>query len=298
MNINICLCCDNNYVKYAATTIASVLKNAEKDSYLKIFIIGNNIDNENTLNLQSLTKIHPSEIQIIKPAADLFDEFKTINKPGYISMASFFRLKLASLLPNIDKIIYLDCDLIVQSDLKELYQTNLDNYPLGGVHDINHNKYTSLNDSYINAGVLLINLKQWRDEQAEKLMIQTAQQQQDEIIFADQDIINITFKNRIYHLEDKWNIQVINFYSFSHYKKPFNIIHFIGASKPWIWGSFMPYKKKYFEYMKYTNLNSPSALWQIKSNIYSYLRYFTRKPLFMFSKQFKLALKNNILKDI
>lgn len=107
--------------------------------------------------------------------ADIEEKYNlTLNKmsvKGDFSLATYSRLFIASLLPEtVDKVIYLDCDALVLDSFKEILNLDLSNYLASGVLALNCTaevkKAIDLNedDLYINAGMLLINLKRWRQE--------------------------------------------------------------------------------------------------------------------------------------
>ena len=294
-NINICFTCDNTYSQYAGVTIASILKNAAADDNLSFYIISYDISEDNKNKILNLKNIKNCNITFITPAADLFCEFEGIKTIDYLPLVSFFRLKLSSLLPNIDKVIYLDPDIIVNSSLAGLFNIDIDNYYCGGVLDINHKKLgkqinLKTENSYINSGMLLINLKKWRDENAEKQFNECAKHYIKEIAFGDQDLINMCFDGKILILDYKWNMQVVNLCCRSEFTDKFNIIHYTGSSKPWKFGSYVPLKKYYFEALKLTGWKFPNKRQRMLSEICGILLYLKQYPFFIFSPNFIKAL--------
>lgn len=67
----------------------------------------------------------------------LFEDYKNIKTHSYLTIAAYYGLKAASLLSELDKIIYLDCDVIVNFSLKSLFNTDIDKYALAAIQDIN-----------------------------------------------------------------------------------------------------------------------------------------------------------------
>ena len=177
--------------------------------------------------------------------------------------------------------------------LSDLYFTDFKDNFCAGVVD-----YLGQEQVMVNSGVLLINLQKWREENAEKLIFNYIEHNKEKISSGDQEIINAVFKDKILLLPDMWNVQTLNFYSFSNYEMNYGIVHFIGGSKPWLFGSFMPFKKKFFYYMSKTEWGCPSLFWQFVSNVYSYLRYLKRVPFFWLRPRFFKALKNGIARGL
>ena len=293
--ISLCITCDNNYAKYAGVTIASILSNAlESDSY-KFYIVSDSITDEYKDVIKQLSKIKNFEIEFVYPEKDLFSEYTNTKTTDYLPLASFYRLKLATLIPNEDKIIYLDCDTVVNTSLSSLFNINIDNYFCAGIKDVGYKRLgkrlgLTQEQTYINSGVLLINLKKWREDNAELKLSDFAKEHPEKLSLGDQDLINICFANEILLLDGKWNVQVVNFCSRSDYSNDFKILHYMGGSKPWKMGSYIPLKKYYFKYLKMTQWESPDIIWHLKSNILGALLYFKHRPLFMFRPGFFKSL--------
>ena len=126
------------------------------------------------------------------------------------TLSTYIRLFLAEILPTtIDKVLYLDSDVLCLGGVLPLYTANLDEIPLLGVEDIHSVKHTKrLNlSAYINAGVLLINLKYWRDKGVINNFYQHITDDRDLIKLHDQDVINLTFDNSIRMVSNVWNYQ-------------------------------------------------------------------------------------------
>ncbi len=302
--INICITCDDNYAKYAAVTIASVLANAGQDDNLKIYIITNNISNENKNKIIKLKNIKDFELKFIYPEEEIFKEYSDVKTTDYLSIASFYRLKLPSLISGEDKIIYLDCDIVVNTSLSEMFNINIENYYCGAIRDIGYKRLgkrieLNQNQTYINSGVLLINLKKWRNDNAEICLSAYAKENPDKIFLGDQDLINKCFADEILLLDGKWNVQIINYCSRSDYSEDFKILHYTGGSKPWKFGSYIPLKKYYFKYLNLTDYKQPDKFWHIMSDICAALLYFKHRPFFMIRPGFyKAVLKNNFNKPL
>ena len=299
--INVCYTCDNNYAKYTGVSIASLLKNANNDDNLTIYIISNDISEENKNKIYKLTEIKNANIIFIKPEENQYKEFKDTKTTEYLPIASFFRLKIASLITDTNKIIYIDPDTIINTSLAELYKTDISNYYCGGILDIGYKRLgrkidLKNNEIYVNSGVLLINLDKWRKERAEEKFIKYAKEYQSKISLGDQDLINICFAGEILELDKKWNVQVVNFCSRSLYTLNFGILHYTGKSKPWVFGSYMPFKKYYFESLNLTTWDKPNKNWIIKSNIIGFFLYLRHRPLFILRPGFYKSIYSYILK--
>ena len=107
--INVCLSCDDNYSKYAGVAIASILSNANSDDKLHIYILDGDITKENKEKILSLKSIKDCSIDFVKINKSDFEIYANIKTHDYITIQTYYRLKLSSILPNIEKVIYLDC---------------------------------------------------------------------------------------------------------------------------------------------------------------------------------------------
>lgn len=176
------------------------------------------------------------------------------------SIASYARLFVGSMIsPNVNKILYLDSDTLVRGCLKELYNTELQSYTIGGVRD----SFSALNkkvfgikkgELFINAGVLLIDLDKWRKQKIENRVYELLNRKS-KMFQGDQGIINAVFHGNEMELQLKYDVMTY-LYDFSYeemmlYRKPDNyyseeeikkcienptIVHFsssFGSSRPW-----------------------------------------------------------------
>lgn len=176
--LNVSFACDDNYSPYLAICLVSLLKNNIGDfDEIEIFVLDSGIKKINKEKIRKIAHDYGADISFIH-VADIEEKYNlTLNKmsvKGDFSLATYSRLFIASLLPEtVDKVIYLDCDALVLGSFKEIWDLDLNNYLAAGVLALNCTaevkKAIDLNedDSYINAGMLLINLKRWRQENVE-----------------------------------------------------------------------------------------------------------------------------------
>lgn len=243
---------DEKYVLPAFVVMYSILEHSN-EYYQFYFITTDNIS-EKTKKFAALlqNKHNNFNIFVQKIHKDLFEDVKIYNH--HLSIAAYFRLLIPDILCESDKCIYLDCDILVNGDLKELFQLDLGNNYLAGVKDCHiikkgrnrdlHQKLLELPsmDRYINSGVLVMNLKKMRDN---NIVNDFLKQMKKENWFEDQDVLNrccypyIKTLPLVYNLFHFYSNQNIHFlYSLEyeredfHFDKPF-IIHMGGVWKPW-----------------------------------------------------------------
>lgn len=290
--INVCLACDDNYSKYAGVVIASVLANSAQKDDLYFYILDGGIKEENKTKINELKSIKDCEINFVNVDESLFEEYKDIKTHAYITLPAYYRLKLASLLPEVDRIIYFDCDIVVNTSLKPLFNTDLGSCPFCGVKDINKRKLKK-NPGYINSGVLVMDLKNIREQNVEEELLNWTKEHFDSIKTGDQEIINEALKGRIKIVSDKWNVQSSNFTNRSSYIKEPCVVHFVAKKKPWHWASFSYHRDLYFKYLQLTpwKLSEEEYThWTKDNQKASLIEYFKYRPTFFLRPRFYEAL--------
>lgn len=268
--MHIVFCLDNNYIPYCATTIASVIDNdQEEEITFHLFVDG--ISDVNRKSLQEwISGIEGKNIKFYELSEDDFRDFPVGD--AYINLTTYFRLVIQDKLPDIDKVIYLDCDTIVNGSLKELWNTEMGDYAVAGVRDrvndsirlYNRLRYP-MHDGYVNAGVLLINLKKWKEFHVFDRAKEIAKAMPEALKNHDQDIINILFHDNKQILPFRYNL--LEYYLYveewlfldrKYYPEIIDacknpaIIHFCMPQKPWHYECINPFKDLYYKYRKMT----------------------------------------------
>lgn len=280
--MNVVLATDDNFVQHCCVAMTSVLINNSTDVNFYIFTEGLSEDNTNILKTQ-VARLG-GNIDVINVDSRVVSKFPMpSNADAHISLATYYRLFSAILLPpKIEKAIYMDCDMVARKSFDELWKTNIDGYALGAVFQPVTNSQSDdkrrlmiPNEmGYFNAGILLMNLKYWRDNNVTDRFLDFISSHFDSIKQHDQDVLNAVLYNEVMPLDYTWNfiephidISKLKFQSFLNYNKqvvdPTNI-HFVSAPKPWDYGCRHPYKKEYYKYLSYTPFKGfrPSFNWE------------------------------------
>lgn len=254
--INIAFAINKKFVDKLCVCLTSILEN-NKNVPIKFYIMHSDLiesDKDIILKLKNLYK--NVDFFFITINQDIFKNLKTTI--DYISKETYYRYLLSDLIEE-DKCLYLDADIIVNGNIKKFYETDISDYLCAGVKDlyiqrINYTPKIGLkNKLYINAGVILFNLKKIRQEGYVQKLLENSMLLQDNIEFQDQDILNITFKDKIKEINSIYNFCSENVYAEKIKRKFAKIIHFTGPIKPWK----EQYKGKY------------KKLWEKYSNHYS-----------------------------
>lgn len=298
--INICLACDKNYARHAGVVIASILFNALKETTINFYILDGGILEEDKSKIFSLKTIKDCEINFISINENDFDEYKKVATHNYITIATYYRLKLPTLLHNVDRVIYLDCDTVVNTDLTELFNTDMPTECFAGSHDINK-KVVEINPTYVNAGVLVMDLKNMRSQNIEDKFLSWTRENIDSIECGDQTIINEVCRGNIKVVDDCWNVQASDFMNRSNYMNKPKIIHYIAKNKPWNKISLCYFKNYYIKYLQLTpwkKNKKEEFIYKYIEQILSIFKFIIYRPSFFAQKKFYKALMSNYLYDV
>ena len=196
---------DANFMQHCAVTLVSLFEN-NKSADICVHIVAPSLSEENQQILRNLVASYGNDIRFYFPPEDLLSCFAIKKFGKRISMATYYRCMFSAILPDdVEKVLYLDCDIVVLGDISEFWNTDLTNYAVGCVEDIGYDdmeRYDTLKYdskySYFNAGVLLINLKYWRDHKVDEQCVQYFLAYPERIRYNDQDLLNaLLHKNKI-----------------------------------------------------------------------------------------------------
>ncbi len=186
---------------------------------IRVFVLDCGIGENNRHHLEHIANQFNREITFFS-MDNVKDRLQLKSGAFKISIASYARLFLASILPeDLELVLYLDCDTVVPSSLKDLWETDLGQNLIAGVQDTVdtfYKKVIGLNPhiAYVNAGILLINLKGWREEYLEQKFFDFIQKFDGNVPHHDQGTINGVCKERRTILPLRYNV-MSNVYSFS-----------------------------------------------------------------------------------
>lgn len=253
--INICLSSDNNYAQHLAVTIASILKNKGVNDEFSFLILDGDIAEEHKDKISSLKSIHDFDIEFVKVDNKLFEKCP-IQDWTHLSIVTYYRLVLPNIKPEWDKIIYLDCDIVVRDSLADLFNLDISDNYFASVIDISAQKHAGRLGlkTYCNAGVMLIDAKKWRQDNITKKLFEWIEANNEKIVLHDQDILNAALENNIEYLDEKWNTLYLT-RSLDKNKEKWSsakIIHYIDKKKPWLWYSPDVFAKEYRSCLKLT----------------------------------------------
>lgn len=263
--IPICLIVDKNYIMPTTVLLESLKDNKKTNTNYIVYIISDNIDDLSIKKLENFSDYN-FKVKVIS-VDNQYKDLPNINK--YVTNAAFLKFDIPFLLPEYEKILYLDVDMLVLDDLSELYNTDLQDTYAGVVQDVlmtvleKRNKELNLPE-YFNSGMILFNAKKIKNENLNKKMLELYIEKGENFICHDQDVLNIIFNNNVTLVNPKYNWLITN-HDFKKkeinkiYKencnyidyKNFIIIHYVRL-KPWIYKN-VRYGRLWLNYYNKTN---------------------------------------------
>lgn len=268
--MHIVCCSDSNYLQHTAVMLVSLFEN-NKDTDITVHLIGPELDKVEYERFCNTVAKYNHTLNYYQ-----FDLNLLANFPGtrqYISSTTWCRLFIQDILPaDIDKVLYLDGDIIVTGDISDLGRMEMGDSLVAAVSDeINgydeyYTRYGFPKDYiYFNAGVLLINLAAWRKYDVKtKALEYLARTDRPELENADQDLLNIICVGRTINLPLRYNLQdALCRKKILHIRKEIEeilddeirqgrVFHFSCPKKPWSMKCIHPKKPLYYEYLDKT----------------------------------------------
>ncbi|MEI6847082.1 MAG: DUF4422 domain-containing protein [Chlorobiaceae bacterium] len=262
-SIPIIFTCDNFYAPYLDVAIRSIELNASVEYNYEIYVCHTEISKRNQDLIYSRHK-HNILIKFIDISGYLNDVKQDIfYLNGHFSLAVYFRFFIPEIFKKFKKIIYLDCDIVVNDDLSKLFFEDLQGKYLGAAFDIEANRIMRTNNnfkkyvqeklklnslsSYFQAGVLIYDIEKLIGFDVVNKCIHKLKELKNPH-FLDQDVLNCVFNGHVHYFNIAWNVEwhiplyVPDFdreLSVKVYKDYMNsrnsphIIHFSGKIKPW-----------------------------------------------------------------
>lgn len=249
----------NSYGRHLGTTLLSVLKNSKEK--WNVFIVYENLSEETKVKLNTIVKSYSSNIKYLEIRKKDLNRFK-VGEGTHLSSIVFARLFIPEFLKSEEKVIYLDCDIIVLKPLETLYEMDLKDKSIGVILDGKKDQKSSLSRlnlsldrTYFNAGVMVMDLKKLRENGKFLKTIDYCLNPDRELQLNEQDALNVIFENDYMINDIAWNYTHGNSEENSYSEKEIGIVHFTGDIKPWDCRSYSPYKYLYWRYLNETPWN-------------------------------------------
>ena len=232
---------DESYGMPLATAIRSLIEANEKISEVEIYVLSNGISNRTQARVAESFAGFAMRLHWLPVDLTTYSDFRTLH---YASKMTFARLQIPDLLPaHIERALYLDADVLILRDITELLLTDLGAAPLGAVLDSMDRERPLVDHRpagvpavtrYFNAGMLLVDLKNWRAAQVSERAFRFLEANP-QTPYADQDALNVACDEVWIELDERWNFQRSRDLPAFRSASPSApaILHFVTADKPW-----------------------------------------------------------------
>lgn len=255
---------DNNYVPFLAVALTSLLDNASKDYFYKIYVLTTSLRKEYTDELELICKDampDGASIEFVNLRVEMEKSSGTFHLRHYYSKETYCRIFIPRVFKKYDKVLYLDCDIVVTGDISELYNIDIgDNLVAAASEEVmvDYDVYGNYVEKalgvwrhdYFSAGVLLINAKKYREENIEMKFISLLNSFSFRVT-QDEDYLNVLCKGRVKPIDLGWNKSAYKNPSFDD--KNLKIIHYKINWKPWHYDN-IEYEDYFWKYAKETFL--------------------------------------------
>lgn len=276
-DVNVCFVTDDGFCMPTCVTITSILQNRSRRYHYNIFVIGYDLSEYSIEKLNSLAS-KDFKVQIINaPRLELFKKYAFVSSTIHVTPTSILKFFIPQYLPQLDKVLYLDGDMVVQSNLLKLYNIKIEDQYIAAVKDIvstfawHKESVPYKSSSYFNSGMMLMNLKKMRAENISDKLVDYRINGKN--YYMDQDALNVVFAGQVRYVSPYYNFINKFFYQkgadwmsqfyhvivYRNYKRSFrkaHIIHFASQRKPWY--SELPYLtgifRKYYSKSPYRDI--------------------------------------------
>lgn len=262
--VSLVLSANEYYVPYMGTLLESIKEHASADRTYDIVVLHRDISENSQAVLQRLMAPSNFSLRFFNTTRLMREYESKLFLRGHFRIETYFRLLMQDILPSYNKALYLDCDMVVNKDIAELFDVDVDGYLLAAVQDADtaglYNGFEpqkknymdnimKMKDpySYFQAGTILFNLAEFRKHYTVDEMFEYATSYEWELL--DQDVLNHFAEGHVKYLDMRWNVvmdwngirikEIIGLaprYLHKGYmdsrKDPY-IVHYAGPDKPW-----------------------------------------------------------------
>jgi len=256
---------DDGYCQHLAVALASLLTNNQTNR-LDLTLLHGGLSEHNQDRLRTVVSRHSNARLMLRRLDE--QSFGHLPEVGHLTVATYFRLFLQVILPpDVKKVIYIDADTAVVSDVRELWETDLDGCAVAAVPEywkIHHERLGLPDDVlHFNSGVMLIDLDYWRSENLLPKFLRFIEENAETLLNGDQDAMNVVLMRRVRFISCEWNYQTYMRYfhvngsgmsdkQFNEIASSPRIVHYAGRRKPWRYRDDVRHEAIYLRYIKKT----------------------------------------------
>jgi len=265
--VHLLLCTNADYLQHVAVCLTSLLVN-NPHLFFDVVVVGRTSERLDEERLRRSLAQFPNQSLTFKQFTPPAHRILPLNPGAHYTLDTWTRLWVADFFPpEVKRVLYLDGDIVVLGDVAPLWRTELDGAILAAVdipgsqRGVTHHGMR-IEDGYFSAGVLLIDLQQWRQAGALETVLEYVAAYPERLPDVDQDALNACFHARRKRLEYKWNaiwpffreplVLSLPRAEIEAVRAEARIVHFNGASKPWSYFCDHPRKNEYDRYLRLT----------------------------------------------
>lgn len=214
--MNILFSSDDNYARHLGVAMISILQHSRDVNKIRFYVINNHISHNNVEKLKLLVGEYRNVEIVFIPFGSIKKQL-CLNLSWPISLSSYARLFVGEVLPiEVERVLYLDCDVVVNGPLFDLWNTDLHGKCIGAIQDTIPSRTKaavglSSKQPYFNAGVLLIDLKQWRQDSIGKKCLNFIDSYSGRVTHHDQGVLNGVLKGQWKRLPLKYNVMTVHY---------------------------------------------------------------------------------------
>lgn len=265
--IDVVFAADTGFAEHVAVALASIAANASDPPNVRTWIVVPSGQAEHPMVRTCRRAGRPLDVRVLPIDPDLVARAPLSR---HITGASYFRLHLPSVLPDeVRRYLYLDADVVVESDLEPLVSRSSGNRPVAAVIDgyLRGRRLPGMRPEipYFNAGVLLVDRAAWRAGDITARCLRVIEDLPEHLDYHDQDALNVALDGDWAPLEVRWNQQSVFWQrspgrlgidprSFAAALDDPGIVHFSGTSKPWQYTNVHPLRGRYALYRRLAGL--------------------------------------------
>ena len=251
--LSMVFCIDDNFAPHLAALLTSIIVNTQPGNSFTFYVFSAELSEDNKTKLKR-TVGESHHIAFNHMNATQFDNTQVSQYfSSRLSIVTYFRILIPEILKELQtKVLFMDADMIVNTDLAELFAIDRNGQVAGVVKDSLVEKSTHAQslrvapESYFNAGLIMMDLCAWRQKEISRKAMDLVNSGK-HYKFNDQDILNITLEGYLHFFDDAWNVQQSSLERFTAIKDA-KTIHYNGAEKPWQFASIHPFTQLYLQY--------------------------------------------------
>jgi lipopolysaccharide biosynthesis glycosyltransferase len=331
--ISIVSASDDNYAMPLAVTIRSAIDRLSSGQPLHVYILDGGLTDESKRRLERSWSAPQVAVHWLQPPVEQIADLKTEN---HLNLVTYLRLFMPAMLPaDLERVLFLDADMLIQENLGGLWKTELGEAPIAAVQDYftpylntreavgrptvcdrfpdkclpvpNYRELgLSAKAAYFNAGVMVVNLRKWREIGVLKRATTLVRENWEHVRYCDQYALNVLFSEEWKLLDARWN-QNSNLWvwrgpddtafapeTYRQLRDDPWIVHFTWTRKPWHYGCTHPYTRAFFKCVDRTDWRGwrPSAtLGERAQNYYKQYRAWYRRNVSPITRSVKHTIR-------